>query len=127
MSIVKFEAANKAYLSIYLYIQMEYCSGENIEKFMLSRFKNDREQNYDIMSQIVDGVASIHEQGMVHRDLKPKNIFLQEGNQIKIGDFGLAKKRESFQFIQTFLELSTSGEKSQGSGAAGTRRYMAPE
>lgn len=55
---------------------MEYCSGENLEKFMLHRSKNDREENYNIMSQIVDGVASIHEQGMLHRDLKPQNIFL---------------------------------------------------
>lgn len=36
------------------------------------------------------GLAHIHQQGMIHRDLKPVNIFLDSNDHVKIGDFGLA-------------------------------------
>lgn len=41
--------------------------------------------------QIVEGLAHIHGQGIIHRDLTPNNIFFDARNDIKIGDFGLGK------------------------------------
>jgi len=90
MSLVKLDSDNTEYLSVNLYIQMEYCAGDTLQKMIEDRKKNNRTQNYNIISQLVLGVTSIHRKGIVHRDLKPQNIFFSE-EVIKIGDFGLAK------------------------------------
>lgn len=44
------------------------------------------------MKQILEGVAHIHSRGVVHRDLKPENILLDDNLNVKITDFGFAKK-----------------------------------
>lgn len=81
------------------FIQMEFCSGENLQRFIEDRKASDRHENYLIFSQIVNGVKSIHAKQIVHRDLKPQNIFLTEDQKVKIGDFGLAKTTDTFEPI----------------------------
>ncbi|XP_049820436.1 mitogen-activated protein kinase kinase kinase 4 isoform X2 [Aethina tumida] len=67
--------------------------------------------------QLVSGVATLHDHGIVHRDIKTANIFLtDEGNCLKIGDFGCAAK---IKFNSTM-----PGELK---GFVGTQAYMAPE
>lgn len=46
------------------------------------------------MKQILDGVLYLHENGIIHRDLKLGNLFLNEDIEVKIGDFGLAARIE---------------------------------
>lgn len=46
------------------------------------------------MKQILDGVSYLHNNGIIHRDLKLGNLFLNENVEVKIGDFGLATKIE---------------------------------
>lgn len=49
------------------------------------------ESTWHLFRQIVEGLAHIHGQGIIHRDLTPNNIFFDARNDIKIGDFGLGK------------------------------------
>ena len=51
----------------------------------------DKEFAWHFFRQIVEGLAHIHGQGIIHRDLTPNNIFFDARNDIKIGDFGLGK------------------------------------
>jgi len=51
----------------------------------------DRKMNFQIFSQLVEGVITIHKANIIHRDLKPENIFLDKNDNVKIGDFGLAR------------------------------------
>ena len=52
----------------------------------------DKELAWHLFRQIVEGLAHIHAQGIIHRDLTPNNIFSDARNDIKIGDFGLGEK-----------------------------------
>lgn len=67
---------------------------------------------FGILEQITTGVHYIHSKQLIHRDLKPGNIFLVDTNQIKIGDFGLVTSLKND-------EKRTSRK--------GTLRYMSPE
>lgn len=59
---------------------------------MFESYSNlDKELAWHLFRQIVEGLAHIHGQGIIHRDLTPNNIFFDARNDIKIGDFGLGK------------------------------------
>ncbi|CAA2995339.1 eIF-2-alpha kinase GCN2 isoform X3 [Olea europaea subsp. europaea] len=75
-----------------LYIAMEYCPG-CLGSF-LDDFSNhyNREQALMIFRQIVQALAHIHENNIIHRDLSRSNIFLDKDGNVKVGDFGLAKE-----------------------------------
>lgn len=68
-------------------------------------------------AQLLDAVAELHRHGVVHRDIKPGNIFLtKSGNCLKLGDFGCAVKIQSHTTVTGELQ-----------GYVGTQAYMAPE
>ena len=93
-TIKNFVKKDQPYISLNLMILTEYCSGETLKSYLSQRKAISKKDNFDIFSQIVNGVITIHGANIIHRDLKPENIFLDEvaGNKIiKIGDFGLAK------------------------------------
>lgn len=50
----------------------------------------DEKRVWRLLREIVEGLAYIHQQGIMHRDLKPVNIFIDSEDRVKIGDFGLA-------------------------------------
>ena len=68
----------------------------------------------DIAAQVAEGLAFAHARGVVHRDVKPGNIMVVEGNRAKIMDFGIARVRASDVKTQTGVLL-------------GSPRYMSPE
>ena len=69
------------------------------------------ERCVDIISQVCRGLQAAHERGLVHRDLKPTNIFILRGDSVKIIDFGVA------HLVDTQSSI----------GLKGTLMYMAPE
>lgn len=73
------------------------------------------DQCFDYVFQICDGLAAIHAQGVVHRDIKPDNILLL-GDSIKIADFGLGRFAE-----RDTLSITVTGQ------SMGTFGYAAPE
>lgn len=84
-----------------------------------------RENNLKIFSQMIEGVLTIHSANIIHRDLKPDNIFMDENQTIKIGDFGLARAFESM-IIQKNSNI-VKGAKKEISGCVGTPMYFSPE
>ncbi|XP_014732081.1 PREDICTED: interferon-induced, double-stranded RNA-activated protein kinase isoform X2 [Sturnus vulgaris] len=96
-----------------LFIQLEFCEKGTLEKWIA---QNREKQQYHAMAQniflqIVKGVQYIHSKDLIHRDLKPQNIFISRDDIIKIGDFGLV----------TSVTFETLTEN------RGTKSYMAPE
>nr|DAD25236.1 TPA_asm: hypothetical protein HUJ06_026700 [Nelumbo nucifera] len=113
--------------STFLYIQMEYCPRTLRQKFE-SYNDFEKESAWHLFRQIVEGLAHIHAQGIIHRDLTPNNIFFDARNDIKIGDFGLAKflKMEQVDYDPHFPP-DTTGISIDGTGQVGTYFYTAPE
>lgn len=72
-----------------LYIQMEFCSNQTLRDIIDEGILSV-DDGWKIVRQIAEALAHIHSQGMIHRDLKPGNIFLDARGDVKIGDFGLA-------------------------------------
>jgi serine/threonine-protein kinase len=70
-----------------------------------------------IADQLLDVLAAAHARGIVHRDIKPDNLFLTTSGSLKVLDFGIARLRE----------WSTARKATQDGGTMGTPAYMAPE
>ncbi|KAI9354877.1 kinase-like domain-containing protein, partial [Zopfochytrium polystomum] len=108
-----------------LYIQMQLCPFMDLRTQAASSER--RRANLFIFRQIVDGLVHIHSQGVIHRDLKPDNIFVQEDLQVLLGDFGLAKSIMDHALTPGVgwngEEVATEASTNQGS----TYFYIAPE
>src|SRR2546426_4088480 len=72
-------------------------------------------------TQLAEGLAAAHEQGVIHRDLKPGNLRLTPDGRLKILDFGLA------QLVQPPGEIDLTVSLTQAQEMRGTLPYMAPE
>jgi tetratricopeptide (TPR) repeat protein/tRNA A-37 threonylcarbamoyl transferase component Bud32 len=95
-----------------LFIVMAYYEGETLKQ-KLERGPLPIIETVEIASEIADGLAKAHAQGVVHRDVKPGNLIVSEDG-VKILDFGLAKFADS-------LQLTVPGS------TIGTVAYMSPE
>lgn len=84
----------------HMYIQMEFCEKSTLRTAIDGRLYEDQERVWRLFREIVEGLAHIHQQGMIHRDLKPVNIFLDSNDHVKIGDFGLATTNILSSFVQ---------------------------
>lgn len=125
---------NSQLIAHYLYIQMEYCEKSTLRDTIDQGLHQDCSRLWRLFREILDGIAYIHEQGMIHRDLKPVNIFLDSHDHVKIGDFGLATDHpaSTASGIQE-LEDNISGlvlksdPTDSMTGMVGTALYVSPE
>ena len=83
------------------YIVMEYVEGKTLKQLLKKRGSLTISEAIDIMLQITDGIAHAHDSYIIHRDIKPQNIMIQDDGQIKITDFGIAMALNSTQLTQT--------------------------
>ncbi|HEV8058641.1 MAG TPA: protein kinase, partial [Gemmataceae bacterium] len=97
------------------YLVMEYVPGISLQQKLDRREPIDLKEILRIGQQTAAGLAAAHAQGLIHRDIKPPNILLEQGqDRVKITDFGLARMVDDASLTQSGV-------------LAGTPQFMAPE
>lgn len=96
------------------YMINEFVDGQNLREVLDVRGKFSFVEALDIMYQLCSAVMYAHEHGVIHRDIKPQNIFFTRDGTIKLGDFGIA----TFQ---------NAGHVTRSESIVGSVHYIAPE
>ncbi|WP_338784776.1 serine/threonine-protein kinase [Streptomyces sp. DG1A-41] len=99
-----------------LYLVMELVEGDSLARVLSVSGALPAERVAELAAQAAAGLAAAHEQGIVHRDVKPANLLLDAGGTLKIGDFGIAR----------FLDDPGAALTATGQ-IVGTGLYLAPE
>jgi eukaryotic-like serine/threonine-protein kinase len=98
------------------FLVMEYVSGQSLKEYVAEKGKLPHMEVFQLASQIAQGLAAAHAQGVIHRDVKPGNVMLHDGGtRVRLADFGLAR----ITFDNS--ELTSHGQY------VGTPAYMPPE
>jgi serine/threonine-protein kinase len=109
-------------------IVMEYLAGGSLEQRLRGGKPFDPSQTIDWLEQAASALDAAHEAGIVHRDVKPGNLLLDDHGQVKVADFGIASATGMESFTQTGTILGTAGylspEQARGERAtAASDRY----
>ncbi len=101
----------------FLYYVTEYVKGKTLRQWMLDNPQPSIDEVRNIVEQVTRGLRAMHRQEMIHQDLKPENIMIDEHGVVKIIDFGSTK-------IAGITEITTPLQRDN---VLGTRNYTAPE
>lgn len=104
-----------------LFIVMELVSGDTL-RAVLSKCPVEPKILARLGAQVADALATAHGHGVVHGDVKPENIIVQEDGRVKLLDFGIARQMAAETLTRTQTDLSPPDSR-----AMGTLAYMSPE
>ena len=93
---------------------MQFVDGRDLSTILKKQGKLPTERLLRVFRQTAEGLKAAHDQGVIHRDLKPQNIMLDAADRVYVTDFGLAKSAEQSGMTQTGAVI-------------GTPFYMSPE
>ncbi len=100
----------------YHYFVMEYVEGRSIADDLSAGKVFDEHEATEMIIQVAHALAHAHANGLIHRDVKPKNIMISNDGTIKLADMGLARETADIEAAQ-----------SEAGKAYGTPYYIAPE
>jgi serine/threonine-protein kinase len=95
------------------FLAMEYVDGRSLDVILKASGPLEPSRAVEIITQVISALGFAHQNGVVHRDVKPSNIMVLDGGEVKVADFGIARIDAS--------EFTIVGD------LLGTPAYMAPE
>jgi len=101
----------------YLYVVTEYIDGQTLTQWMIDHPRPDLEAVRNIVEQIAKGLRAFHRMEMLHQDLRPENIMIDNTGTVKIIDFGSTR-------VAGLIEMTSATELNN---LLGTAQYTAPE
>ena len=99
------------------FIAMEYVSGKTLAEILKDRKQLTHTQAADIARDVASALGFAHDNGVVHRDIKPGNILVRADGVVKVADFGIARA----------LDSTTDDALTQTGLVMGTAAYLSPE
>ncbi|MCK4340920.1 MAG: protein kinase [Phycisphaerae bacterium] len=105
-----------------LYYAMEFVAGRQLDDYFRSR-EVVLEERIEIIKTVAGAIEYAHQEGVIHRDLKPQNILIDAHGQAHIVDFGISKKLG----LAAEGEAGDEGAAGSPGGLVGTFGYIAPE
>ncbi|CDF33807.1 Serine/threonine protein kinase Mitochondrial [Chondrus crispus] len=104
-----------------LYIGTPFCPGGDLASYLRSTVygRLPELQVCRIASEIILALEHLHKNGIVYRDLKPENVFIDSTGHVMLGDYGLAKNYEQWK--------KECGDQRRTASVCGTRNYLPPE
>ena len=102
------------------FLVMELVPGTTLEERLLAG-PLEQAEALQIITQVLEGLAAAHAQGLIHCDIKPSNLRITPDRRVKILDFGVAK------IVRQAEEGMATATLTQDQGVAGTLAYMPPE
>ncbi|XP_078611222.1 uncharacterized protein LOC144881792 [Branchiostoma floridae x Branchiostoma japonicum] len=85
-----------------VYLVMEYAANGDLHDYINTKGHLDEAESRALFRQLIEAVAYLHRARVVHRDIRPENCLLAEGNQLKLADFGFARWNRNKDFLTTY-------------------------
>lgn len=106
------------------YIVMEHVKGKTLKEYIAEHAPVSPAKAVQIMKQLLSAIEHAHDHHIIHRDIKPQNILLDEEGNVKVTDFGIAMALSATSFTQTNSVLGTVHYLSpeQARGGTATRK-----
>lgn len=97
------------------YLVMEHIQGEDLKHYLDRGARYTLDESLRIIGDLLTGLGYAHQQGVIHRDVKPANLLIEANGRVKLTDFGVAR-------------IQGMGDQTRTKGSiVGTLRYMSPE
>lgn len=104
-------------VNVTYFIAMEYVEGKTLATLLKERGPLSPTHTCDVISEVASALSFAHENGVIHRDVKPGNILIGLGGQVKVADFGIARALGA-NIEEALTEIGS---------VMGTATYLSPE
>eukprot|EP00466_Bigelowiella_natans_P006586 jgi/Bigna1/88164/estExt_fgenesh1_pg.C_280201 len=103
----------------HLYFVLEFCPGGDLLRLLVQKDRFSEKDTAFYIAELACGVKCVHDNGYIHRDIKPDNILLTKEGHLKLTDFGLCKQMAEDADKKLWEDVNAAAKLESGNGSAG--------